>query len=134
MKKLRNILMPILVGVLLLGTAAFASETCDYADDGVECEIWYFSNEESHWRACVNHDDIYGNDAAVSEEEPHEFVDGKCVVCDMEEIKGSETMYYIMVFVIVGVAGLWASARARSTFKNAKLEQTPFGLDKFKKR
>ena len=134
MKRYIVALVSVLFIALFSMRVAFASETCEYATDGEACEIWYFYNEENHWRACVNHDDVYGNDAAVSEEEAHTFEEGKCTVCDMKESKGSFTMSYWIVFVAVGIAGLFATARARTTFKNAKLDQTPFGLDKYKRR
>ena len=134
MKKYWSFLAVLFVMVMLCAGTAFANETCEYATDGTACEIWYFYDNEYHWQACVNHKDVYGNDAKISEAEEHTFEEGKCSVCDAKETKGSSRMYYYIVLIIVGMLGLFASARSRTTFKDAKLDQRPFALDKFKKR
>ena len=89
MKKYWSLLAVLFVMVMLCTGTVLSNETCEYATDGTECEIWYFYDNEFHWQACVNHKDVYGNDAKISEAEEHNFEEGKCSVCDAKETKGT---------------------------------------------
>lgn len=137
MKKLGKLLAVIFVMVFLVSMTTFASETestetCSFAKEGETCEIWWFFNNQQHWRACVTHRDSSGNDIIVTDPVDHEFVDGICTVCERPETSGISKYSYLFVILVVFVIGMMITNKYKSP-KLGRDDVTTFGLDKFRK-
>ena len=132
MKRFISLLAAVLLSVSMLTTTVMASETCSLSD-GTPCDIWHFYNKSGHWDACVNHRDAKGNDTLVGEVKAHEFEEGICTVCGVEESQGVGGYSYLFVFIVVVGISFLIPMRMQRNFKKNNFEERPFGLDKYRK-
>ncbi len=132
MKKIISLVLAIVLVLAVFVTPVMASEVCELSD-GTECEIWWMYNKTEHWRACVNHRDQKGNDAPITEREPHTFEDGICTICEAKEVKGVGMYSYLFVFIVVLAVSLLIPMKMQRSFKKNKFDEHPFGLDKYRK-